>query len=93
MFKLAPFGNGQLFNLTAPDLRVPGIPDDVLQQVSQPSGSKSHGQCVKAAPSPRRFAALRVEAPLFAVLPFYDCKADMMHMVFVVENDTCGTRE
>ena len=33
VFKLAPFGNGQLFDLTAPDLRVPGIPDDVLQQI------------------------------------------------------------
>ena len=33
VFKLAPFGNGQLFDLTAPHLRVPGIPDDVLQQV------------------------------------------------------------
>ena len=33
VFKLAPFGNGQLFDLTAPDLRVLGIPDDVLQQV------------------------------------------------------------
>ena len=28
-----PFGNGQLFALTAPDLRIPGIPDGVLQQV------------------------------------------------------------
>ena len=33
VFKLAPFGNGQVFTLTAPDLRVPGIPDEVLQQV------------------------------------------------------------
>ena len=33
VFKLAPDGNGQVFALTAPDLRVPGIPDDVLQQV------------------------------------------------------------
>ena len=33
VFKLAPFGNGQLFDLTAPDLHLPGIPDDVLQQV------------------------------------------------------------
>ena len=33
MFKLAPLGNGQLFDLTAPDLRVSGIPDDALQQI------------------------------------------------------------
>ena len=33
VFKLAPFGNGQLFDLTTPDLRVPGILDDALQQV------------------------------------------------------------
>ena len=33
VFKLAPLGNEQLFDLTAPDLRVPGIPDDALRQV------------------------------------------------------------
>ena len=33
VFKLAPFGNGQLFALTAPDLCVPSISDDVLRQV------------------------------------------------------------
>ena len=33
VFKLAPFGNGEVFARTAPDLHVPGIPDDVLQQV------------------------------------------------------------
>ena len=33
VFKLAPSGHGQVFALTAPDLRVPGIPDEVLQQV------------------------------------------------------------
>ena len=33
VFKLAPLGNGQVFALTAPDLHVPGIPDDMLQQV------------------------------------------------------------
>ena len=33
MFKLAPFGNAQLFDLATPDLRVPGIPDDALQQI------------------------------------------------------------
>ena len=33
VFKLAPLGNGQVFALTAPDLHVAGIPDDVLQQV------------------------------------------------------------
>ena len=33
VFKLAPFGNGQVFALTAPDLCVLGIPDDVSQQV------------------------------------------------------------
>ena len=33
VFKLVPFGNEQLFALTALDLRVPGIPYGVLQQV------------------------------------------------------------
>ena len=33
VFKLAPFGNGRVFALTAPDLCVLGIPDEVLQQV------------------------------------------------------------
>ena len=33
VFKLVPFGNGQLFDLTAPHLHVPGISGDVLQQV------------------------------------------------------------
>ena len=33
VFKLAPSGNGQVFALTAPGLHVPGIPDDMLQQV------------------------------------------------------------
>ena len=33
VFKLTPFGNGQLFDLATPDLRVPGIPDEVLQQI------------------------------------------------------------
>ena len=33
VFKLVSYGNGQLFALTAPDLRIPGIPDGVLQQV------------------------------------------------------------
>ena len=33
VFKLAPLGNEQMFDLTAPDLHVPGIPNDVLRQV------------------------------------------------------------
>ena len=33
VFKLVSYGNGELFALTAPDLRIPGIPDRVLQQV------------------------------------------------------------
>ena len=33
VFKLAQFGKEQLFDLTSPDLRVLGIPDDVLQQI------------------------------------------------------------
>ena len=53
MFKLAPFGSGQLFALTAPDLHVPGLLDDVCIATghlsSQPSGPRSHGQCVMAA--------------------------------------------
>ena len=69
VFKLAPLGNEQLFDLTAPDLRVPGIPDDAFATghlSSQPAGSESHGQCVTAAPSlPSRFAAWRIGAPLF----------------------------
>ena len=64
---LSLFGSGQLFDLTAPDLCVPGIPEGVLQQVI----SSEHGQCVMAASSPHRFfAALRVEAPFSAVSLF-----------------------
>ena len=38
MFKFAPFGNVQLFDLATPDLRVSAIPDDALQQnISQAS--------------------------------------------------------
>ena len=74
VFKLAPFGNGQLFDLATPDLRVPGIPDDALQRIicqSQPSGPGSHCQSVMAALSlPRFLAAWRVEAPLSAVSLF-----------------------
>ena len=33
VFKLAQFGNEQLFDLTSPDLCVLGIPDDVVQQI------------------------------------------------------------
>ena len=33
VFKLAPFGNGQVFAPTTPDLRFPGITDGVLQLV------------------------------------------------------------
>ena len=67
---LSLFGSGQLFDLTAPDLCVPGIPEGVLQQVI----SSEHGQCVMAASSPHRFfAALRVEAPFFfRGFPFSD---------------------
>ena len=63
VFKLAPPGHEQPFDLTALDLCVPGIPDGVLLAQC--------GLCVMAAPSPpRRFAAWRVEAPLFAVSLF-----------------------
>ena len=33
MFKLASFGNGQLFTLVSPDLSVPGVSPKVLQRV------------------------------------------------------------
>ena len=33
VFKLAPYGSGQLFAFVAPDLCVPGVPGEVLQQV------------------------------------------------------------
>ena len=33
VFKVAPFGSGQLFALVAPDLCVPGVPGEVLQKV------------------------------------------------------------
>ena len=33
VFKLAPFGGGQLFTLVAPDLCVPGVSSGVLQRV------------------------------------------------------------
>ena len=71
VFKLAPLRNEQMFHLTAPDLFVPGIPNDVFATshcASQAQSSEWHDQCVTAAPSPpRRSAAWRVEALLFAV--------------------------
>ena len=33
VYKLAPFGSGQLFALVAPDLCVPGVPGEVLQRI------------------------------------------------------------
>ena len=33
VFKLAPFGSGQLFALVASDLCVPGVPGEVLQRI------------------------------------------------------------
>ena len=33
VFKLASFGNGQLFTLVSPDLSVPGVSPKVLQRV------------------------------------------------------------
>ena len=33
VFKLAPFGSGQLFALVAPDVCVPGVSGEVLQRV------------------------------------------------------------
>ena len=33
VFKIAPFGSGQLFTLVAPDLCVPGVSSEVLQRV------------------------------------------------------------
>ena len=33
VFKLAPFGSGQLFALVAPDLCVPGVSGEVLQRI------------------------------------------------------------
>ena len=33
VFKLVPFGSGQLFTLVAPDLCVPAVPGDVLRKV------------------------------------------------------------
>ena len=61
-------GNGQLFALTAPDLRIPGIPDGVLQQVI----SQVRTANVWWPPlSPHRFfAAWQVEAPFSAVSLF-----------------------
>ena len=67
VFKLTPFGNGQVFELTAPDLCVPGIPDEVLQRVISPAGSERCGQCVMAALSPHRFFSAWRVGPFFAV--------------------------
>ena len=39
MFKHAFFGSGQLFTLILPDLSVPGIPGEVLQQVISQASS------------------------------------------------------
>ena len=68
VFKLAPFGDGQLFDLTAPDLRVPGIPDDVLQQViSQASTARLCDGRPFASPLFRRLAG---RGPSFRGFPF-----------------------
>ena len=53
MLKLAPYG----IDLTTPDLRVPVIPDDALQQVISQASHLAHyrnGQCVMDALSPPR---------------------------------------
>ena len=39
VFKLAPFGSGPLFSLIAPDMCVPGIPGEALQQVVSQASS------------------------------------------------------
>ena len=64
LFKLAPLGNGQVFAFTASDLHVPGIPDDMLQQVISQA---STANVMAALSPPRFFAAWRVEAPFSAV--------------------------
>ena len=74
LFKLAPFGIGQLFTPVSPDLCVPGVSSEVFATGHL---SSQHGQCVMAALSPHRFfAAWRVEAPFSAVSlsdGFYTC--------------------
>ena len=47
IFKLAPFGNGQVFALTAPDLRVPGIPDEVWQRGISEAGQLAQNGAAK----------------------------------------------
>ena len=62
MFKLAPPGHDQLFDITAPDLCEPHISDVVLRQSireNKHSSTESRGQGVMAALSPFRRMAGR----------------------------------
>ena len=42
VFKLAPLGSEQMFNLTAPDLCVPGISNDILRQIISQASQPAH---------------------------------------------------
>ena len=75
VFKLAPPEHEHPFDLTASDLCVPRISDDVLRQVICQASHLAQNRavlCVMAAPSPpRRSAAWRVEAPPFRGFPIW----------------------
>ena len=65
VFKLAPFGSGQMFTLVAPDLSVAGIPDGVLQRVLlKPTRSMCDGR-----PFAPFFRRLACRGPLFCGFP------------------------
>ena len=68
LFQLFPFGNGQLFALTAPNLRILGILDGVLQQVSLSSqlGPMCDGRPFRLS----AFSPLGGSRPLFLRFPF-----------------------
>ena len=70
--RLAPLGHEQLFEVTAPDLCVPSIPDDVLRQIiSQASQRMVRPMCDgrSFASSPSRRLASR--GPSFRGFPFW----------------------
>ena len=73
VFKLAPLGNAQMFDLTAPDLCVPDIPDDVLRQVILQASHPAQNRTANVLWPP--FRLLAVSPPggsrlLFSRFPF-----------------------
>ena len=73
VFKFAPFGNGQLFDLTTPDLRVPGFSDDALQQIISQASHLAQDRTANMWWPPFRlltFSPLGGSRPVFLRFPF-----------------------